>query len=56
VLALLSACFAIGACGHKPVDPYTVTIAIESSPANLDPRIGNDLVQCFIAELEPRKP
>ena len=29
-------------CGSKPVDPNTVTVLIESSPTNLDPRIGND--------------
>ncbi len=29
-------------CGVKPADPNTVTVLIESSPTNLDPRIGND--------------
>ena len=35
-LALLQAC-----CAHKPA-PDTVTVLIESSPTNLDPRIGTD--------------
>jgi peptide/nickel transport system substrate-binding protein len=29
-------------CGAKPADPNAVTVLIESSPTNLDPRIGND--------------
>ncbi len=29
-------------CSPKPADPNTVTVLIESSPTNLDPRIGND--------------
>jgi peptide/nickel transport system substrate-binding protein len=38
--ALSSALCSIG-CSRKP-DPNTVTMLIESSPANLDPRIGTD--------------
>jgi peptide/nickel transport system substrate-binding protein len=40
VLALLSL-ISIG-CGHSKPDPNTVTMLIESSPTNLDPRIGTD--------------
>src|SRR5271165_6234677 len=29
-------------CGHSRPDPNTVTMLIESSPTNLDPRIGTD--------------
>ncbi len=31
-----------GGCGQKKPDPNTVTMLIESSPTNLDPRIGTD--------------
>jgi peptide/nickel transport system substrate-binding protein len=33
---------AAGGCGRGRPDPGTVTMLIESSPANLDPRIGTD--------------
>jgi len=49
--AALSTCFVIGGCGHRPVDPNTVTVAIESSPTNLDPRIGTDAQSERIDEL-----
>ena len=39
--ALLSATFALTACRERP-DPNTVVIDIESSPTNLDIRIGSD--------------
>lgn len=32
----------IGGCGPGKPDPNTVTVLIESSPTNLDPRIGTD--------------
>ncbi|MBV8629845.1 MAG: ABC transporter substrate-binding protein [Silvibacterium sp.] len=32
----------VAGCGHKQPDPNTVTMLIESSPTNLDPRIGTD--------------
>ena len=32
----------IPGCGHSKPDPNTVTMLIESSPTNLDPRIGTD--------------
>ncbi len=38
-------------CGQKPVDPNTVTVVIESSPTNLDPRIGVDAQSEHIDEL-----
>jgi peptide/nickel transport system substrate-binding protein len=38
-------------CGQKPVDPNIVTVAIESSPTNLDPRIGPDAQSERIDEL-----
>ncbi|MGC1870020.1 MAG: ABC transporter substrate-binding protein [Acidobacteriaceae bacterium] len=38
-------------CRQKPADPNTVTIAIESSPTNLDPRIGVDAQSERIDEL-----
>lgn len=42
VLFALSAVLCVSGCGaHKP-PPGTVTMLIESSPANLDPRIGTD--------------
>ena len=42
VLCALSAVLCVSGCGaHKP-PPGTVTMLIESSPANLDPRIGTD--------------
>jgi peptide/nickel transport system substrate-binding protein len=38
-------------CGQAPPDPSTVTVVIESSPANLDPRIGTDAQSERIDEL-----
>jgi peptide/nickel transport system substrate-binding protein len=40
-ISLGSATMLVG-CSPKPADPNTVTVLIESSPTNLDPRIGND--------------
>ena len=34
-------CFSLFACSHKP-DPDTLVMIIESSPTNLDPRVGLD--------------
>jgi peptide/nickel transport system substrate-binding protein len=39
---LLVALAALSACRSVPRDPNTVVVLIESSPANLDPRIGTD--------------
>ncbi|MGC1783222.1 MAG: ABC transporter substrate-binding protein [Acidobacteriaceae bacterium] len=38
-------------CRQRPADPNTVTVVIESSPANLDPRIGTDAQSERIDEL-----
>ncbi|MHB8301279.1 MAG: ABC transporter substrate-binding protein [Acidobacteriaceae bacterium] len=38
-------------CHRPPADPTTVTVVIESSPANLDPRIGTDAQSERIDEL-----
>jgi peptide/nickel transport system substrate-binding protein len=40
-LALLAIFVSLAGCGHKP-DPNTVVMIIESSPTNLDPRVGTD--------------
>lgn len=50
VSSLVALC-AIAGCRQKPVDPNTVTVVIESSPANLDPRIGTDAQSERIDEL-----
>jgi peptide/nickel transport system substrate-binding protein len=47
---LCSAAVLVG-CGATPADPNTVTVAIESSPTNLDPRIGSDAQSERIDEL-----
>ena len=36
------ALIALGGCDSSPRDPNTVVLLIESSPANLDPRVGTD--------------
>ena len=41
ILAALALSFAQLSCSHKP-DPNTLVMLIESSPTNLDPRIGVD--------------
>ncbi len=41
ILAALALTLAQLACSHKP-DPNTLVMLIESSPTNLDPRIGVD--------------
>src|SRR5690242_5372396 len=38
-------------CGHSRPDPHTIVMLIESSPANLDPRIGTDAFSERIDEL-----
>jgi peptide/nickel transport system substrate-binding protein len=42
---------ALAGCGAKPRDPNTVVFLIDSSPANLDPRIGTDGQSEHIDEL-----
>src|SRR5208283_6179583 len=41
VLAALALMFALTSCARKP-DPNTLVMLIESSPTNLDPRVGVD--------------
>jgi peptide/nickel transport system substrate-binding protein len=41
-LASLAAAFSLAGCGPGAQKPGTVTMLIESSPTNLDPRIGTD--------------
>jgi peptide/nickel transport system substrate-binding protein len=41
-LMALAALMVLAGCGSAPRDPNTVVVLIESSPANLDPRIGTD--------------
>jgi peptide/nickel transport system substrate-binding protein len=41
VLAALSLTLSLLSCSHKP-DPNTLVMMIESSPTNLDPRVGQD--------------
>jgi len=48
-LCLLALC-SLG-CSHSRPDPHTITLLIESSPANLDPRIGTDAQSERIDEL-----
>jgi len=52
-LLLASLCWVtiLSGCGLKPIDPHTVTVAIESSPTNLDPRVGVDAQSERIDEL-----
>jgi len=40
--ALLATAAAGGACGARPPDPGGLTIAIDSGPSSLDPRVGSD--------------
>jgi peptide/nickel transport system substrate-binding protein len=43
ILLALAALLAFSGCRSAPRDPHTVVFLIESSPANLDPRIGTDV-------------
>src|SRR5258708_1763697 len=51
LVALAPALFMLGACQSRQRDPNTVVFLIESSPANLDPRIGTDGQSEHIDEL-----
>jgi peptide/nickel transport system substrate-binding protein len=52
VAALLAlACLALTGCAHSHPEPGTVVMLIESSPLNLDPRIGTDAQSERIGEL-----
>jgi peptide/nickel transport system substrate-binding protein len=48
---LLAACLLLAGCGSATRDPRTVVFLIESSPANLDPRVGTDEPSEHIDEL-----
>src|SRR5271165_604855 len=50
MLLMLSVVFFLAACSHKP-DPDTLVMIIESSPANLDPRVGVDAQSARIDDL-----
>ncbi len=47
----LCALLFLTSCRQQPSDPATVTVVIESSPTNLDPRIGTDAQSERIDEL-----
>jgi peptide/nickel transport system substrate-binding protein len=51
VFLLLAAPLLLAGCRAAPRDPHTVVFLIESSPANLDPRIGTDEPSEHIDEL-----
>jgi peptide/nickel transport system substrate-binding protein len=40
--AVIAAVLAVGACAVRPPDPSGITLAIDSGPSSLDPRIGSD--------------
>jgi peptide/nickel transport system substrate-binding protein len=48
---MLAACMLTAGCGSAPRDPHTVVFLIQSSPANLDPRVGTDEASEHIDEL-----
>ncbi len=50
-LFLVAVLLALAGCHSAPRDPRTVVFLIESSPANLDPRIGTDAQSEHIDEL-----
>lgn len=50
-LFAICALVALSGCRKQPIDPNAVTVVIESSPANLDPRIGTDAQSERIDEL-----
>src|SRR5580698_7793287 len=50
-LSALAACSLLAGCRSTPRDPHTVVFLIESSPANLDPRVGTDEASEHIDEL-----
>lgn len=51
VMAWTFVCLALGGCRSQQRDPRTVVFLIESSPTNLDPRIGIDAQSEHIDEL-----
>jgi peptide/nickel transport system substrate-binding protein len=51
LFVLFALCLCLGSCRSEPRDPRTVVFLIESSPANLDPRVGSDAQSEHIDEL-----
>jgi peptide/nickel transport system substrate-binding protein len=49
--ALIALCLALGGCARQKPAPDTAVVLIESSPLNLDPRIGTDAQSERIGEL-----
>jgi peptide/nickel transport system substrate-binding protein len=50
-LVAIGFCLLLAGCGHQRPEPGTVVMLIESSPLNLDPRIGTDAQSERIGEL-----
>ena len=50
MLSIIAAALLLSACSRKP-DPNTLVMIIESSPINLDPRVGIDAQSQRIDEL-----
>jgi len=51
ILVALAACMALCGCARQKPDAQTAVMLIESSPLNLDPRIGTDAQSERIGEL-----
>ncbi|MGC2210048.1 MAG: ABC transporter substrate-binding protein [Candidatus Korobacteraceae bacterium] len=51
LFSALALALAFGGCAHQKPDPNTAVMVIESSPLNLDPRIGTDAQSERIGEL-----
>ena len=51
IFSALALALALGGCAHQKPDPNTAVMVIESSPLNLDPRIGTDAQSERIGEL-----
>jgi peptide/nickel transport system substrate-binding protein len=47
----IAACLALGGCSRQKQDAHTAVMLIESSPLNLDPRVGTDAQSERIGEL-----
>jgi len=48
---MLTTCMALGGCSQQKPEPHTAVMLIESSPLNLDPRVGTDAQSERIGEL-----
>lgn len=51
IFLALALCLVLAGCGHQKPDPGTAVVLIESSPLNLDPRVGTDAQSERIGEL-----